>query len=86
MLPALLVVGVVSMTLFGQDGLLERDALKQRLYTTGARVAKLESGNEALRVEIRQLRREPVAVQRAAAEQLLSAPPGSTIYRFDGLP
>lgn len=82
LVPATIVVGAVWGVVFGDDGLLERHALKQQLYRMQDRVAAIEAENEKLRDEIRKSRTDPVAVRRAAAEQLLAAEPGSTIYRF----
>lgn len=68
---------------FGEEGLLRRNALKQRLYGMQDRVSEVEQQNEALRGEIERLRDDPVEVRRAAAERLLAAEAGSTIYRFE---
>lgn len=82
MIPALIAVGGVWGVVFGDEGLLKRHAVKQRLYVMQERVASIETENEALRLKIQRLREDPVALRRAAAEQLLAAEPGSTIYRF----
>ncbi len=83
-LPVSMVLGVVSMFLLGEDGLIDRSSVKQRLYATQAKVEQARSENEVLRSRIRMLRSDPRFVKRTAAEQLLRAEAGSTIYRFGG--
>jgi len=80
--PAMVVVGALWMALGGEDGLLERHVLKQRLMSMGERVSQLEAENDEIRQQIRRLREEPAAVKRAVATQILAADAGSTIYRF----
>jgi len=83
-LPVSLVLGAVGMFFAGNDGFIERAQVKQHLYATQANVAAAQIENKALRSRIRLLRNDRRFVQRAAAEQLLMAEQGSTIYRFDG--
>ena len=85
-MPATIVVGAVWGVVFGDDGLLERHALKQRLIHMDERVEQIKAENSVLRDEIQSLRDDPVAVRRASAEQLLAAEAGSTIYRFETAP
>ena len=82
LVPAAIIVGAVSGVVFGDEGLLARHALKQRLFRMDERVEQIKAENEVLREQIQSLRTDPVAVRRASAEQLLAAPTGSTIYRF----
>lgn len=81
-LPVGLVVGALWMALAGDDGLLRRHELKYQLATTQMRTERVRAENESLRRQIRALRSERAAVQRASAATLLTAQPGSTIYRF----
>ena len=83
-LPAAIVVAALSAVLGGEDGLLHRHDLTQRLYRTQAQFEELDRQNRALRAEVWRLHNDPVTVERAAAEALLVAEPGSTIYRFEG--
>ena len=83
LLPLALVVWAVATTLIGHEGLLNRHALKQVLYARREQVARLDADNALLRSRIRALRGSPEVIRRTAAEQLLLAEPGSTIYRFD---
>ena len=67
----------------GENGLLERSSLQQRLIATESRLSEVEIGNRDLEVRIRELKTAPDVRRRAAAETLLRAQEGSTIYRFD---
>lgn len=80
--PLMIVVGAIGYTLAGDEGILKRSALKQKLFTIQGRVVQLQSDNDDLQAQIRALREDPAAVKRLAAERLLLAEPGSTIYRF----
>jgi cell division protein FtsB len=81
-LPLTIVVVAIGYTMAGEEGILNRSALKQKLFSTQDRVVQLRSDNDALRAKIRSIRDDPDAVKRLAAERLLLAEPGSTIYRF----
>jgi cell division protein FtsB len=83
-LPVSLVLGAVGVFFAGEDGFIERAQIKQHLYATQANVAEAQRENEVLRSRIRLLRNDRRFVIRAAAERLLMAEEGSTIYRFDG--
>ncbi len=82
-LPISLIVGVIGYTLVGEEGLLNRHAIKQDLYATQVRVERISEENKSLRMQIEAIRQDPDAVRRAAAERMLLAPAGSVIYRFD---
>lgn len=77
------VIGATWSLLAGDSGLWRRHEVRQRLLETQARIEVIERENRHLRAEVRRLRSDPDAVRRAAAERLLVAPKGSTIYRFD---
>ena len=81
-LPLTIVVVAIGYTMAGEEGTLNRSALRQKLFSTQDRVVQLQSENDALRAKIRSIRDDPDAVKRLAAERLLLAEPGSTIYRF----
>jgi len=82
-IPAVVIVGVVGLVVLGDEGLLARHALKQRLALTGEHAEKLELENAMLRAEIERMRKDPLVVRRTVAESLYLAPAGSTIYRFE---
>ncbi len=83
LLPLMIVVGAVGSTLLGEEGLLKRHALKQRLYSLQDQVEHLEDDNARLAARVRRMRHDPERVKRAAAQDLLLAEPGATLYRFD---
>ena len=82
-LPVTVIVAAIGYTLVGEEGLLNRHAIKQDLYATQSRVQRISVENEALRAQISAIREDPDAVRRAAAERMLLAPAGSVIYRFE---
>ena len=79
-----MLLGVVKMTLLGDEGMLNRHQVKRRLYATQVKVEQVKAENAALKARIRLLRQDPRFVKRVAAERLLMAESGSTIYRFEG--
>ena len=81
--PAALIVGVVGLVVLGDEGLLARHALKQRLTLTRQHAETLERENAMLRAEIERMRKDPLVVRRTVAESLYLAPAGATIYRFE---
>ena len=80
--PALVALAVVILALFGDNGLLRRHQLRRQLFQVQEEVLRLRVENLELRRKIVLLQRSPVAVEREAADRLLMAPPGSTVYRF----
>lgn len=82
LVPLAIIVAAVGTTLTGADGLLNRHGQKQRLHALQAQVEQVEVRNAELRDRIHSLHQEPLALQREAAQQLLLAPPGATLYRF----
>lgn len=83
-LPVVMLLGAVKMTLLGDEGMLNRHQVKRRLHSTQVKVEQVHIENAALKAKIRLLRTDPRYVKRSAAEHLLMADEGSTIYRFDG--
>jgi cell division protein FtsB len=81
--PAAAVIGVVGLAILGDEGLLARHALKQRLALTEEHARELEQQNAMLRAQIERMRNDPLVVQRTVAETLYVAPAGATIYRFE---
>lgn len=81
--PFTLMGAVVLMTIFGDHGLVRRHELRQEKRAVDARIEQIERENLALRREIQILEQEPIGSRRLAAQELLVAPAGSTIYRFD---
>ena len=81
--PAVLVVVLLYLAVFGQSGLVRRHRLMVDLENVERRLKENESENARLLREIRQLKEDAPTMERAAAEELLLVPPGSTIYRFE---
>ena len=81
--PFVLMGSVVLMAIFGDHGLVRRHELRAQISETEIRLAEIERENAALRRQIRSMDKDRIGVQRLAAQELLVAPPGSTIYRFE---
>lgn len=82
--PFTLMGAVVLMAIFGDHGLVRRHELRQKTVEVQARIDQLELENSELDRQIQLIEHHPIGLQRLAAEELLMAPPGSTIYRFEG--
>ncbi len=82
-IPVLLMGGVVSLAIFGDHGLIRRHHLRAQQVEVEGRIADLSTENGELRRQLRVLGSSRQGVTRLAAEELLMAPEGSTIYRFD---
>ena len=68
LVPASVLVGALWVALVGDNGLLERSSLQQRLISTESRLAYMEEGNREIEAEIRALKIAPQVRRRAAAE------------------
>lgn len=82
LVPVVLVLGALEVVLVGEDGLFVRHQLKKRLYSSQILMKQVRADNAVLAARVRSLRENPAAVRRAAANRLLAAEVGSTIYRF----
>ena len=71
------------MAIFGDHGLVRRHDLRQERIDIENRVEDLRKRNTELRRELRVLETQPLGIRRVAAQELLMAPPESTIYRFE---
>ena len=78
-----MMAGVVMMAIFGDHGLVRRHDLRQERIDIEHRVDDLQKRNTELRRELRVLETQPLGIRRVAAQELLMAPPESTIYRFE---
>ncbi|MBL8617307.1 MAG: septum formation initiator family protein [Deltaproteobacteria bacterium] len=81
-IPAGLIVGALWVAIGSDSGLLTRHAEHSKLASFRARLNEVEAENMRLRRLVRRMRTDPVQIERAAAEHLLVARPGSVIYRF----
>lgn len=81
--PFVLMGAVVLMAIFGDHGLVRRHELRERQVEIKQQVEQLQAENTELRRQIRLLDTHRIGMKRLAAEELLMAEAGSTIYRFD---
>jgi cell division protein FtsB len=81
--PFTLMGAVVLMAIFGDHGLVRRHELQAKQAEVVQDIRTLEAENAELRRQIKLLDTHRVGLRRMAAEELLVAPPGSTIYRFE---
>jgi cell division protein FtsB len=70
------------MAIFGENGLVQRHELRQRRVEVQRQIAEAELYNASLRRQVRLMERDPLAVRRLVAEELMMAPENSTIYVF----
>ena len=82
LLPACLVLGIIYLSVFGDNGLIRRHRLEVELARVERRLVNVETESALLRREVDQLQHDPVTLRRAVARDLLLVPPGSTVYRL----
>ncbi len=82
-IPALFMVLVGLSTMFGSEGLLRHQDLQEQVQRAKADLAEVERQNQAIIYDLAAMERDPVAVERAVADELGYAKEGSTLYRFD---
>ena len=71
------------LVLFGDQGLLELSRNNQQLAEVRIEIAKIQSENRDLEIQIRRLRSSPVQVELLTAEKLQKASKNAVIYRFN---
>jgi len=74
---------VVLMAIFGDHGLIRRHELQQEFVETERSNEQVRRENAEMRRQIELLQTERKGLERLAAEELLMAKPGATIYRFE---
>ena len=84
--PLLLMAGVICMAIFGDHGLIRRHHLRAQHTALMGENDTLARQNAELRRQLRVLDARPEGVRRLAAQELLMAPEGSTLYRFEEEP
>jgi cell division protein FtsB len=82
-IPAFIMLLVGLSTVFGSEGLLRHQDLQQQVQQAKAELADVERQNQAIIYDLSAMERDPVAVERAVADELGYAKEGSTLYRFD---
>ncbi len=80
--PFILMGAVVLMAIFGDHGLVRRHELRQRQVEIELQVEQLAGENAEFSRQIRLLDTHRIGLRRLAAEELLMAGEGATIYRF----
>lgn len=86
-LPALVVLVILYLAVWGDNGLIKQRELTVDLAKTERRLEAVRRENASLEREVARLRDDPETQRRAAAEELLLVPAHSTVYRFpDGTP
>jgi cell division protein FtsB len=82
-LPAMVILGIVASTIWGDNGLVMRLKLQQELQRAHDDLAGIQLENQQLRRDLELLDRDPRAVERLAAEELAWGAPDAVIYRFE---
>ncbi len=86
LLPATVVVGVVSSMLWGENGLNARAALKAQLQHDQEALARTHIENRRLLRQIDLMGKDPVVLERIIAEELRWSSTGTTLYVFESQP
>ena len=81
-LPSAIVVCTLFIVLFGDQGLIARSHYKQVLYQTRIDNIDLQKENKDLALQIRRMKSGQSQLELRAADKLLQAQTGVTIYRF----
>lgn len=80
--PACFIITVSYMAIFGQKGIIRRYQLNSDLERIERQLSVVQTENARLQWEILQLKESDTNRMRAAAEEMLLVPPGSTVVRF----
>jgi cell division protein FtsB len=76
----LAIIALVVGSLFGDRGILQLMAQRQRSLELAHEIEEIRAENLRLAAEIRALRTDPRAIERIAREQLGLARPGETVF------
>lgn len=82
-LPAVALGATAVTTVWGENGLLRRQELSAELRQANHDLSKLQADNQRMLRALHLLEADPVAMERAVAEELGWAKPGTTLYRFE---
>lgn len=82
LLPAGVVLTLGYLTVFGSSGWLHARRIEAELTAANRHRDEIDADVARLQREVDQLRNDEVTLRRAAAEDLLLVPKGSTVYRF----
>ena len=81
-LPTAILLCATAFVLLGEHGLLAQKRLKSILFDIEAKTETIETSNFDLKNRVMRLKTQRDQVILNASDRLLSAPAGSTIYRF----
>ncbi len=81
-LPTVVVLGILYLAVWGDNGLVRRGELSADLVKAERRLETIRRENASLEREVARLADDPITQRRAAAEELLLVPAHSTLYRF----
>ncbi len=86
-LPTVVVMAILYLAVWGDNGLVKQRELAADLAKTERRLESVRRENASLEREVARLRDDSASQRRAAAEELLLVPAHSTVFRFpDGTP
>ena len=82
--PAVVLFGVVVVTIWGENGIIQRRQLTEELDVANEELALIQAENQRLLLELKQMERDPRVLSRAVADELHWSSEDATIYRFEG--
>lgn len=82
LLPAGAIVALCYLAVFGSSGWLHAQRIEAELSAANRHRYEIDADVARLQREVDQLRNDEATLRRAAAEDLLLVPKGSTVYRF----
>lgn len=82
LLPAGIVLALAWTAIFGGSGLMRAQRVDAELMAANRHRDEIDAQVAQLQREVDQLRSDEATLKRAAAEELLLVPKGSTVYRF----
>lgn len=85
-LPAVFIVGLAGVAIWGESGLMVRDRLEVQLAASLEERAAMDRDNRRLLRELRTMEEDDVVLERVVAEELGLVQPGSTLVRFHDAP
>lgn len=83
LIPSLLLLGLVALTIWGNQGLLEWYHLRREVAAEQAVVAGLQRDNALLMRRVQVIDADPVQLERLVAEELGRTAEGGVIYQFE---
>lgn len=86
LVPAGLIIGLMWVALRGDGGVVRNAELQDEAHRAHAEWTSLERENTVLHFQLQQLGKDPIHLERMAAEQLHYARPGATLYTFEEPP